>query len=62
MVVGLDIGPNDDIQGVHTYFGITFRAKSVVVTTGTFMNGRIWVGRTSMEAGRYKIMFPCLAM
>eukprot|EP00803_Ostreobium_quekettii_P011151 evm.model.scf_33.1 EVM.evm.TU.scf_33.1 scf_33:3348-10478(+) len=52
MVVSLDIGPNDDVRGVHTYFGITFRAKSVVVTTGTFMNGRIWVGRTSMAAGR----------
>jgi hypothetical protein len=26
--------------------------QAVVLTTGTFMNGRIWVGRASMAAGR----------
>ena len=38
--------------GVKTHFGITFRCKAAVLTTGTFMNGRIWVGRASMPAGR----------
>ena len=52
MAVGLDLGPNDDIQGVKTFFGLTFRCRAAVVTTGTFMNGRIWVGRHSMPAGR----------
>ncbi|KXZ56465.1 hypothetical protein GPECTOR_1g416 [Gonium pectorale] len=52
MVVGLDVGPNDEVRGVKTYFGITFRARAVVLTTGTFMNGTIWVGRQSMSAGR----------
>ncbi|KAG2499107.1 hypothetical protein HYH03_002692 [Edaphochlamys debaryana] len=52
MVVGLDVGPNDEVRGVKTYFGITFAARAVVLTTGTFMNGTIWVGRQSMSAGR----------
>lgn len=52
MVVGLDVGPNDEVRGVKTFFGITFRCRSVVLTTGTFMNGLIWVGRQSMPAGR----------
>lgn len=41
------------VTGVRTYFGITFKCRAAVITTGTFMNGRIWVGRTSMPAGRY---------
>jgi tRNA uridine 5-carboxymethylaminomethyl modification enzyme len=27
MVTGLDIGPNDEIRGVNTYFGMNFGAK-----------------------------------
>lgn len=53
MAVGLDLGPNDEVQGVKTFFGLSFRCRAAVVTTGTFMNGRIWVGRQSMPAGRY---------
>ncbi|GBF99077.1 tRNA uridine 5-carboxymethylaminomethyl modification enzyme [Raphidocelis subcapitata] len=52
MAVGLEVGPNDEVAGVRTYWGLTFRAPAVVLTTGTFMNGRIWVGRASMPAGR----------
>lgn len=52
MAVGLDLGPNDEVQGVKTFFGLSFRCRAAVVTTGTFMNGRIWVGRQSMPAGR----------
>jgi len=44
--------------GVKTFFGITFQCKAVVLTTGTFMNGRIWIGRTSMPAGRYVDLCP----
>ena len=50
--VDLEVNANDEVTGVVTFFGITFRTKSVVLTTGTFMNGRIWVGKRSMEAGR----------
>ena len=60
MAVGLDLGPNDEVQGVQTFFGLSFRCRAAVVTTGTFMNGRIWVGRQSMPAGRYTpTMLPC---
>lgn len=27
MVTGLDIGPNDEVRGVNTYFGMNFGAK-----------------------------------
>ena len=52
MAVGLELGDNDEVAGVRTYWGLVFRAPAVVLTTGTFMNGRIWVGRASMPAGR----------
>ena len=52
MATEVVLGPNDDIKGVRTFFGVTFRCASLVLTTGTFMNGRIWCGRQSMAAGR----------
>ncbi|KAK8948022.1 hypothetical protein KSP40_PGU007124 [Platanthera guangdongensis] len=52
MVTEVLVGQNDNVEGVHTFFGMNFYAPSVVLTTGTFMSGKIWVGRTSMLAGR----------
>lgn len=52
MAVGLTLNANDEVTGVQTFFGLQFAAKAVVLTTGTFMNGRIWVGKASMSAGR----------
>lgn len=52
MATEVVLGPNDEVQGVRTFFGVCFRAPSVVITTGTFMGGRIWVGKASMMAGR----------
>lgn len=46
------LGKNDNVEGVSTFFGMNFYAPSVILTTGTFMSGQIWVGRTSMPAGR----------
>ena len=40
------------ITGVRTYFGSIYRAQAVVLTTGTFLGGQIWVGNQSMPAGR----------
>ena len=40
------------ITGVRTYFGSIYNAQAVVLTTGTFLGGRIWVGNQSMPAGR----------
>jgi len=52
MVTDLVLGAHDDIIGVKTYFGVGFECKAVILTTGTFLGGRIWVGNKSMAAGR----------
>jgi len=52
MVTDLVLGANDQVIGVETYFGVAFQAPAVVLTTGTFLGGRIWVGNKSMPAGR----------
>lgn len=52
MVTDLVLGANDEVLGVQTYFGSEFRAPAVILTTGTFLGGRIWVGNKSMAAGR----------
>ena len=38
--------------GVETSLGITFKAKKVVLTAGTFLNGLMHFGRTQIEGGR----------
>ena len=38
--------------GVRTQRGITFTSKAVVLTTGTFMEGRIFIGEYDASAGR----------
>ncbi|MDR0835585.1 MAG: tRNA uridine-5-carboxymethylaminomethyl(34) synthesis enzyme MnmG, partial [Tannerella sp.] len=44
---------NDNrVVGVKTQLGMTFHAKSVVLTTGTFLNGLIHVGRVKFPGGR----------
>lgn len=40
------------IKGVVTAMGVTFHAKSVVLTNGTFLNGLMHIGRTQIEGGR----------
>jgi tRNA uridine 5-carboxymethylaminomethyl modification enzyme len=57
MAVDLAMGPNDDVEGIVTHFGMCFGAKAVVLTTGTFMNGTIWVGRKQLPAGRCALLF-----
>lgn len=52
MVTDLVLGANDEVIGVETYFGVAFECKVVILTTGTFLGGRIWVGNKSMAAGR----------
>ncbi|MEO0989128.1 MAG: tRNA uridine-5-carboxymethylaminomethyl(34) synthesis enzyme MnmG [Cyanobacteria bacterium J06639_14] len=52
MVTDLVLGANDDIIGVQTYFGVAFKCQAVILTTGTFLGGIIWVGDKSMAAGR----------
>jgi tRNA uridine 5-carboxymethylaminomethyl modification enzyme len=45
-------GPLGRVTGVRTYFGSVYGAGAVILTTGTFLGGRIWVGDRSMAAGR----------
>ncbi len=51
MVNGLLI-EKDKIVGVKTSLGITIRAKTVILTTGTFLNGLIHIGDKSFGGGR----------
>ena len=44
--------PIGQIRGVQTYFGSTYLAQVVILTTGTFLGGKIWIGNKSMPAGR----------
>ncbi len=43
---------NGEAVGVMTIWGVEFRAKSVIVTAGTFLNGLMHVGRHKIEGGR----------
>ncbi|MDX2097699.1 MAG: tRNA uridine-5-carboxymethylaminomethyl(34) synthesis enzyme MnmG [Leptolyngbyaceae cyanobacterium bins.59] len=52
MATDLVLGPNEEILGIQTYFGVAFQCKAVILTTGTFLGGIIWVGNKSMAAGR----------
>ena len=40
------------LQGVKTALGVEFRAKSVVLTAGTFLNGLMHIGRVQLAGGR----------
>ncbi len=52
MVTDLILDANQQVIGVETYFGVAFQCRAVILTTGTFLGGRIWVGNKSMAAGR----------
>lgn len=43
---------NGEIIGLTTIWGAEFRAKSVVVTAGTFLNGLMHIGRKMVPGGR----------
>ncbi|MEN8115655.1 MAG: tRNA uridine-5-carboxymethylaminomethyl(34) synthesis enzyme MnmG [Bacteroidota bacterium] len=43
---------NSNIEGVRTQIGITFKAKTVILTNGTFLNGLMHIGSAKMEGGR----------
>ena len=42
----------DRVRGVVTQSGLTFLAESVVLTTGTFLGGKIHIGNDNYAAGR----------
>ena len=43
---------NGEAAGVETVWGVTFRAKAVIITAGTFLNGLMHVGRKQVPGGR----------
>lgn len=51
MVVGLNVS-DGTVHGVRTALGLTFEAETVVLTSGTFMNGLIHVGDKNFGGGR----------
>lgn len=40
------------VTGVKTAMGVTFSAKSVILTNGTFLNGLMHIGKTQIGGGR----------
>lgn len=43
---------NHRVTGVITQSGLRFMAKAVVLTTGTFLGGKIHIGKTQSQGGR----------
>lgn len=50
-VVSLRI-ENNKVIGVRTRFGLDFDSRSVILTNGTFLNGKIHIGETNLPGGR----------
>ena len=42
----------DQIKGVHTMMGGDVHSKTVILTNGTFLNGKIFIGEKSFSGGR----------
>ena len=51
MIVDL-ITQNGKIVGVIDELGLEYKTKTVILTTGTSLNGKIWIGLNSFPAGR----------
>ena len=43
---------DNEVQGVVTGMNVTFKARSVVLTNGTFLNGLMHIGHTQLPGGR----------
>ena len=43
---------NDQITGVITQMGLRFESRAVVLTVGTFLDGKIHIGLSNYQAGR----------
>ncbi len=51
MVIELIIN-NQQIEGVIVKSGLKFSSPAVILATGTFLNGKIYIGKTTYSAGR----------
>jgi tRNA uridine 5-carboxymethylaminomethyl modification enzyme len=43
---------NSKISGIRTTTGAIFKSQTVVLTAGTFLNGKLFIGLTEFEGGR----------
>ena len=43
---------NSKIAGVRTTTGAIFKSQAVILTAGTFLGGKLFIGRTTFEGGR----------
>ena len=43
---------NDEIAGIKTNTGAIFHSRAVILTAGTFLGGKLFVGQTVWEGGR----------
>jgi len=43
---------DEKVCGVETYLGVQFKSKKVILTSGTFLNGLMHVGRKQKKGGR----------
>ncbi|OFX79199.1 MAG: tRNA uridine-5-carboxymethylaminomethyl(34) synthesis enzyme MnmG [Bacteroidetes bacterium GWE2_29_8] len=43
---------DNQVKGVKTELGLDIFCKSVILTNGTFLNGKIFIGETSLSGGR----------
>jgi len=51
-VVDIVLNDNNEVVAVKTKLGLEIPTKTVVVTTGTFLNGKIFIGDRVIPAGR----------
>ncbi|MDR1894496.1 MAG: tRNA uridine-5-carboxymethylaminomethyl(34) synthesis enzyme MnmG [Spirochaetales bacterium] len=51
-VVDIITGPEGRLEGVLTGRGLRIKARTVVITTGTFMEGRVFIGGYDCSSGR----------
>ncbi|OFY39498.1 MAG: tRNA uridine-5-carboxymethylaminomethyl(34) synthesis enzyme MnmG [Bacteroidetes bacterium GWF2_40_14] len=42
----------EKIKGVKTSLGATFYSKAIILTAGTFLNGKLFIGQNSVAGGR----------
>jgi len=51
MVTGIEVN-GDNVVGVYTKLGLNIKAKAVILTNGTFLNGVIHIGEKNFGGGR----------
>ncbi len=51
MVIGLVV-ENERVVGIKTQLGLHIEARAVILTAGTFLNGKIFIGKTQIGGGR----------